>query len=90
MSHCLSPHSRQEVIEGKWSDLLGALEACKSTLSRYHDLMSVFAEIDDCLANMAQIEVLFYKHAHNYALQLHMSITAAHSRVQYRFKCTCT
>jgi spectrin beta len=49
--------SRQEVIERKWSDLLAALEACKSTLSRYHDLMSVFSEMSDCLATMAQIQV---------------------------------
>ena len=48
---------RQGVIERKWSDLLTALEACKSTLSRYHDLMSVFSEMSDCLATMAQIEV---------------------------------
>lgn len=48
---------RQEMIEGKWNDLLASLEACKNTLSRYHDLMSVFSEMNDCLANMAQIEV---------------------------------
>ena len=51
-----SPNS-QEVIETKWQDLLQKLEACRSTLSRYHDLMSVFAEMDDCLTNMGQIEV---------------------------------
>ena len=45
------------MIEGKWSDLRAAVEACKSTLSRYHDLMSVFSEMNDCLANMGQIEV---------------------------------
>ena len=54
----LCPFKRQEVIEKKWSDLLTALEACKSTLSHYHDLMSVFSEMSDCLATMAQIEVL--------------------------------
>lgn len=48
---------RQEMIEGKWNDLLASLETCKNTLSRYHDLMSVFSEMNDCLANMAQIEV---------------------------------
>ena len=52
--------NRQEVIEKKWSDLLAALEACKSTLSRYHDLMSVFSEMTDCLGTMAQIEVQAY------------------------------
>ena len=48
---------RQEVIERKWTDLLAAVEACKSTLSRYHDLMSVFSEMNDCLTTMSQIEV---------------------------------
>lgn len=45
------------MIEGKWNDLLASLEACKNMLSCYHDLMSVFSEMNDCLANMAQIEV---------------------------------
>ena len=49
---------RQEVIEKKWSELLTSLEACKSTLSRYHDLMSVFSEMNECLAHMGQIEVM--------------------------------
>lgn len=48
---------RQEVIERKWTELLAALEACKSTLSRYYDLMSVFSEMNDCLSTMSQIEV---------------------------------
>ena len=52
-----SYYSRQKVIEDKWSDLLASLEACKSSLSRYHDLMSVFAEMNDCLTTMGQIEV---------------------------------
>ena len=58
---------RQGVIERKWSDLLAALEACKSTLSRYHDLMSVFSEMSDCLATMAQIEVQ-NKHRTHYSV----------------------
>ena len=33
------------------------LDACRSTLSHHHDLMSVFAEMDDCLSDMAQTEV---------------------------------
>ena len=48
---------REQVIEGKWRDLIRKLEACRSTLSRHHDLMSVFAEMDDCLSDMAQTEV---------------------------------
>jgi len=48
---------REQVIEGKWHDLIGKLDAYRSTLSRQHDLMSVFAEMDDCLNDMAQTEV---------------------------------
>ena len=33
------------------------LESCRSMLTRYHDLMSVFAEMDDCLGEMTQTEV---------------------------------
>ena len=51
---------RQELIERKWTDLLAAVEACKSTLSRYHDLMSVFSEMNDCLTTMSQIEVYIF------------------------------
>ena len=47
------------MIERKWSELLASLEASKSALSRYHDLMSVFSEMNDCLATMVQIEVSF-------------------------------
>ena len=59
------------MIERKWSELLTSLEASKSALSRYHDLMSVFSEMNDCLATMVQIEVslnliLFTLHAFFY------------------------
>jgi len=50
-------HTREQVIERKWHNLVQKLDACRSTLSHYHDLMSVFAEMDDCLADMAQTEV---------------------------------
>ncbi len=49
--------SRGKVIETKWEGLLSKLESCRSVLSHYHDLMSVFAEMNDCLADMTQIEV---------------------------------
>ena len=49
--------NRNEVIEKKWKELMSKLEACRSMLTRYHDLMSVFAEMDDCLGEMAQTEV---------------------------------
>ena len=45
------------MIEKKWKELMSRLEACRSMLTRYHDLMSVFAEMDDCLGDMAQTEV---------------------------------
>ena len=45
------------MIETKWEGLQSKLEACHSTLSKYHDFMSVFAEMNDCLADIAQIEV---------------------------------
>ncbi len=47
------------MIDGKWEELLHLLDLCRATLTRYHDLMSVFAEMDDCLADMAQIEVQY-------------------------------
>jgi len=53
-----SLQEREQVIERKWHNLVQKLDACRSTLSHYHDLMSVFAEMDDCLADMAQTEVL--------------------------------
>ena len=45
------------MIEKKWKDLMSKLESCRSMLTRYHDLMSVFAEMDDCLGEMTQTEV---------------------------------
>ena len=36
---------------------MSKLESCRSMLTRYHDLMSVFAEMDDCLGEMTQTEV---------------------------------
>lgn len=47
------------MIETKWEELQNKLEASRSTLSHYHDLMSLFADMNDCLADIAQIEVRF-------------------------------
>ena len=52
-------YSREQVIEAKWDSLLKKLDTGRGNLSRYHDLMAVFADMDDCLADMAQIEVEF-------------------------------
>ena len=52
--------TRGQVIETMWEALTKKLEQCRRTLSRYHDLMSVFADIDDCLSDMVQIEVCKY------------------------------
>ena len=45
------------MIEKKWEELQSKLEDSRSTLSHYHDLMSLFADMDDCLAEIAQIQV---------------------------------
>ena len=45
------------MIEKKWEELHRKLEDSRSTLSHYHDLMSLFADMDDCLAEIAQIQV---------------------------------
>ena len=45
------------MIEAKWDSLLKKLDTGRGSLSRYHDLMAVFADMDDCLGDMAQIEV---------------------------------
>ena len=50
------------MIEKKWKDLMTKLESCRSMLTRYHDLMSVFAEMDDCLGEMTQTEVSLCMH----------------------------
>ena len=51
---------RLEEIEHMWQELQRKLEVCRNSLSSYHDLMAVFAEMDDCLQEMAQIEVSSY------------------------------
>ncbi len=48
---------RGESIEKNWKFLEMKLESCKSTLTHYHDLMSVYAEMKNCVMDMAQIEV---------------------------------
>lgn len=45
------------MIEKKWEELQNKLEDSRSTLSHYHDLMSLFADMDDCLAEISQIQV---------------------------------
>ncbi len=45
------------MIESKWEALRNKLEDSRFTLSHYHDLMSLFADMNDCLADIAQIEV---------------------------------
>ena len=52
---------------------------CRSSLSSYHDLMAVFAEMDDCLQEMAQIEV-GVSSAQHYPATLCIQI---HSSLQY-------
>ena len=56
-SPSLSLHHRVEEIERMWQELQQKLEVCCSSLSSYHDFMAVFAEMDDCLQEMSQIEV---------------------------------
>ena len=46
-------------MEKKWRDLQSKLEACRSTLTHYHDLMSVYAEMTNCVVDIAQIEVIY-------------------------------
>ena len=59
LGDCYAQSSREQVIEAKWDSLLKKLDTGRGSLSRYHDLMAVFADMDDCLADMAQIEVDF-------------------------------
>ena len=53
---------RCAVIDRKWAELQMKLDELRGTLSRYHDLMSVFSEMEDCLADMKQLEVCAYIH----------------------------
>ncbi len=48
---------RCAVINKKWTELQKILDELRGTLSRYHDLMSVFSEMEDCLTDMRQLEV---------------------------------
>ncbi len=48
---------RCAVIDKKWAELQKMLDELRGTLSRYHDLMSVFSEMEDCLTDMRQLEV---------------------------------
>ena len=45
------------MIETKWEKLQNKLEDSRSTLSHYHDLMSLFADMNDSLADITQIQV---------------------------------
>ena len=48
---------RCTVISRKWAELQNKLDDLRETLSLYHDLMSVFSEMEDCLTDMGHIEV---------------------------------
>lgn len=39
-----------------WEALLEKLSSCHKMLSTMHDLMTIFTEMDDCLANMSEVE----------------------------------
>ena len=48
---------RYTVISRKWEELQNKLDDLRGTLSLYHDLMSVFSEMEDGLTDMGHIEV---------------------------------
>lgn len=48
---------RCSVIDKKWAELQNKLDELRGTLSQYHNLMSVFSEMEDCLTDMKQLEV---------------------------------
>jgi len=48
---------RGELIEKHWKALQVKLEACRSTLTHYHDLMSLYTEMKNCVLDISQIEV---------------------------------
>jgi len=56
--HNATPISeRCGVINRKWEELQSKLDELKGSLSRAHDLMSLFSEMDNCLVDMRQLEV---------------------------------
>ena len=52
------PLYREEVIMTKWDKLIGKLEARRSTLVGFRDLVGLFREMDGAHGDMQDIEVL--------------------------------
>ena len=51
-------HFREEVIMTKWDKLIGMLEARRSTLVGFKDLVGLFREMDGAHGDLQDIEVL--------------------------------
>ncbi len=51
-------HFREEVIMTKWDKLIGMLEARRTTLVGFRDLVGLFREMDGAHGDMQDIEVL--------------------------------
>ena len=66
---------RCTVISRKWAELQNKLDDLRETLSLYHDLMSVFSEMEDCLTDMGHIEVRGLDHV-TFALCMGPSLTS--------------
>ena len=70
-----------------WESLLEKLSSCHKMLSTMHDLMTIFTEMDDCLANMSEVEVvalLVYEYSIPF---IHSTIYASSDLSIYSYTC---